>query len=124
MYSFIQSQVRKAWDLFDSKPDGELHAVRIKLKNIKPFLKLCYTDEKSVFKRGDYSLLNRTETSIGEWHDRDVLKRYIYDVMQAYTDALLEKSCQGIIARISRKEELHLPGIIRLTDRCLTSIDR
>ena len=50
-----------------------LHDIRIILKNIKPLLGLVWTRDDNNFNTQHLESLNRTETLIGDWHNRIIL---------------------------------------------------
>ncbi len=71
---FIYSELDRIKSLIDESNDMEyIHEVRIILKNIKPLLGMLWPRIDSTFKKNQYKNLNRTETLIGNWHDRYIL---------------------------------------------------
>ena len=71
---FIYSELDRIILLLDESDELEyIHEVRIILKNIKPLLGMLWPRDDSTFEQNHYNSLNRTETLIGNWHDRLVL---------------------------------------------------
>lgn len=71
---FIYSEINRIKNLIDESNDLEyIHEVRIILKNIKPQMVMLWPRDDSTFEKYQYKRLNRTETLIGNWHDRLVL---------------------------------------------------
>jgi len=71
---FIYSELDRIKLLLDESDELEyIHEVRIILKNIKPLLGMLCPRDDSSFEQNHYNSLNRTETLIGNWHDRLVL---------------------------------------------------
>ncbi len=71
---FIRYETGRIRCLTDDLAKTEyIHDIRIMLKNIKPLLLLVYPVTYSVFSEAHYRQLNDTETSIGKWHDLQVL---------------------------------------------------
>ncbi|MDZ7738949.1 MAG: CHAD domain-containing protein [Bacteroidales bacterium] len=71
---FISYETGRITYLTDDLTKTEyIHDIRIMLKNIKPLLLLVYPVSYSVFSEAHYRQLNDTETSIGKWHDLQVL---------------------------------------------------
>jgi len=71
---FIYSEFDRIKLLLDESDELEyIHEVRIILKNIKPLLSMLCPHDDSFFEKNHYNSLNRTETLIGNWHDRLVL---------------------------------------------------
>jgi len=71
---FIYSEFGRIKNLMDESNDMEyIHEVRTILKNIKPLLGMLWPRDDSTFHENQYKSLNRTETLIGNWHDRFIL---------------------------------------------------
>ena len=121
---FVSKETGKARCLLGSaKNPGELHAIRIALKNIKPFLRLLYPLKKTGFKSRHYRLLNRTESLLGKWHDRQILRESLELFIKEIDDTTTRLSCQRIISRIAMKEELKFPVILKRTNNCLQALE-
>lgn len=71
---FIYSELDRIKVLLDESEKHEyIHEVRIILKNIKPTLGLIWPLDESTFEKSHYNSLTKTETLIGNWHDRLIL---------------------------------------------------
>lgn len=119
--SFIENQRLKAVDLFEKSSGYEkLHSIRILLKNIKPFLKMLSVREESKFLKMDYKLLNRTETLIGNWHDREILERSVQVFISGYSlpEKLIRRGDRAI-SRMKTRDIKELNRIRTKIRRCL-----
>ena len=103
---FIQGQRAFALQMIGSwNSDDELHKVRIKLKNIKPFLKLLAGRRQTGYIRRDFARLNRSEKLIGKWHDRLILSESLRLFGESIVDKpTLLKSCSMVLQRIDRRD--------------------
>lgn len=123
---FIYSEINRIKNLIDESNDLEyIHEVRIILKNIKPQMFILWPRDDSTFEKSQYIRLNRTETLIGNWHDRLVLSNALsmfFKAQEKKKEKLLTEyeAFQKKLEKINRRALENIATSLRETIDCFS----